>query len=356
MARAKITPSKPRAPKPAAEEQAFLNAILAAPDDDTPRLVFADWLDERGTGDDAARAALIRAQCRAEALPAGSEERHKLEREAKAVLKQHGGGWTKTLMTKWYADGWAFRRGFLDSVEMSATMFTRNAKALFEQYPTVRTARFPDASNELRHVAKCAGLSRLTSLDVSKMCMCGFCSIHLDLKALFASKYAGNLTALNVARNRMGTEGMEQLIASPTLTKLTALDISNNPIGRVGLLELGRAQNLQHLETLNLSRIDLGAAGLNVLGGFKNLPALRHLALSKTKLAVAALAIFLKSPLCAQLVSLDLSKNALGALGAKHLATLPATAKLESLDVRGCGITPHAARALKKRFGDGLKV
>jgi uncharacterized protein (TIGR02996 family) len=30
------------------DEAAFMAAILAAPDDDAPRLVFADWLDERG--------------------------------------------------------------------------------------------------------------------------------------------------------------------------------------------------------------------------------------------------------------------------------------------------------------------
>ncbi len=40
------------------EEQSFLTVIVANPDDDTPRLVFADWLDERGTDDDRARAAL----------------------------------------------------------------------------------------------------------------------------------------------------------------------------------------------------------------------------------------------------------------------------------------------------------
>jgi uncharacterized protein (TIGR02996 family) len=29
-------------------EAAFLQAILDSPDDDTPRLVYADWLDEHG--------------------------------------------------------------------------------------------------------------------------------------------------------------------------------------------------------------------------------------------------------------------------------------------------------------------
>jgi uncharacterized protein (TIGR02996 family) len=39
---------------------AFLRAVCAAPADDTPRLVFADWLDEYGEG---GRAEFVRAQC-----------------------------------------------------------------------------------------------------------------------------------------------------------------------------------------------------------------------------------------------------------------------------------------------------
>ncbi len=46
------------------ERIALLKAILAAPDDDLPRLVFADWLEENGTSDaDAARAEFIRLGC-----------------------------------------------------------------------------------------------------------------------------------------------------------------------------------------------------------------------------------------------------------------------------------------------------
>jgi uncharacterized protein (TIGR02996 family) len=42
------------------EHDAFLQAIIESPDDDTLRLVFADWLEEHG---DAARAELIQLQC-----------------------------------------------------------------------------------------------------------------------------------------------------------------------------------------------------------------------------------------------------------------------------------------------------
>lgn len=47
---------------------ALLSAISAVPDDDLPRLVFADWLEENGTTDaDAARVEFIRLGCKSKA-------------------------------------------------------------------------------------------------------------------------------------------------------------------------------------------------------------------------------------------------------------------------------------------------
>ncbi len=45
----------------ARQQHAFLRAILDSPDEDTPRLVYADWLEEQG---DPQRAEFIRLQCR----------------------------------------------------------------------------------------------------------------------------------------------------------------------------------------------------------------------------------------------------------------------------------------------------
>ena len=44
---------------PMNHDDAFLQAILDAPDDDTPRLVYADWLEEHGQPD---RAEFIRSR------------------------------------------------------------------------------------------------------------------------------------------------------------------------------------------------------------------------------------------------------------------------------------------------------
>jgi uncharacterized protein (TIGR02996 family) len=52
------------------DEAAFLNAILANPEDDAPRLVYADWLDERGDPASEAKAAFLRATASL-ALPGG---------------------------------------------------------------------------------------------------------------------------------------------------------------------------------------------------------------------------------------------------------------------------------------------
>src|SRR5437667_9297562 len=44
------------------DAEAFLQRIRAYPDDDAPRLIFADWLDEQGSVEAADRAEFIRVQ------------------------------------------------------------------------------------------------------------------------------------------------------------------------------------------------------------------------------------------------------------------------------------------------------
>jgi uncharacterized protein (TIGR02996 family) len=57
----------------------FMQDILAAPDEDAPRLVYADWLDDHGPP---ARAELIRVQCALAALARDDPRRGELEKRA----------------------------------------------------------------------------------------------------------------------------------------------------------------------------------------------------------------------------------------------------------------------------------
>ncbi|MDY3553358.1 TIGR02996 domain-containing protein [Gemmata sp. JC717] len=54
-----------------AEDEPFIRALLAAPDDQTARLIYADWLDDRNDP----RAEYLRLSARVAELPLGSDER-----------------------------------------------------------------------------------------------------------------------------------------------------------------------------------------------------------------------------------------------------------------------------------------
>ena len=71
------------------EVGALYRAVLRDPEDRTLRMALADRLDERGAGDDADRAALIRAQCRAAEHAAPGRERGALLDQAARILQLH---------------------------------------------------------------------------------------------------------------------------------------------------------------------------------------------------------------------------------------------------------------------------
>src|SRR5215470_6975433 len=97
------------------EREALLRAVCENPDDDTPRLVFADWLQENG---DEARAEFIRLQIEIANLPDGQKKQEKQTRE-KELLNIHEATWTEPFkefepdrLEGWGEDFCTFRRGF----------------------------------------------------------------------------------------------------------------------------------------------------------------------------------------------------------------------------------------------------
>lgn len=121
---------------------AFLADILEHPDDDTPRLVYADWLEDHG---EPQRAEFIRVQCELVARPGcgcGGSIRHcascRLRRRERELWRQlDGADWTwdrlpnvlQTVVTIEQENivGWpkdaallTFRRGFVEAVTLTA--------------------------------------------------------------------------------------------------------------------------------------------------------------------------------------------------------------------------------------------
>src|SRR4051812_38507679 len=76
------------------DRDALLAAVLAEPDEDTPRLVYADWLDENGQPE---RAAFIRDQIEAMRAEPHSKRANAAAMRAGEILKRQRGAWDRTI-------------------------------------------------------------------------------------------------------------------------------------------------------------------------------------------------------------------------------------------------------------------
>lgn len=90
---------------------AFLAAIYESPEDDAPRLVYADWLEEFGQPE---RADLIRLECRmAKGEPYSSDE----DDRAFDLVEEHSKAWTAHLPQA-ESVTWQFHRGFPEELQI----------------------------------------------------------------------------------------------------------------------------------------------------------------------------------------------------------------------------------------------
>src|SRR5262245_32494521 len=116
-----------------AKEQAFLQAIAESPDDDTPRLVFADWLDDHG---DPARAEFIRVQIELASQPGDDTRRRALQDREEDLLRAHEDEWRARLAPVPHSTWGPFTRGFVERVEIyTQEDFLAHAAALFASAP-----------------------------------------------------------------------------------------------------------------------------------------------------------------------------------------------------------------------------
>src|SRR5438876_11796716 len=125
------------------DADAFLRLILAEPDADGPRLIFADWLDEHG---DPARAEFVRVQCALAHLPDGDKRAPTLKERAKVLLEENLVPWGEPL--RGLAAKWEFHRGFPEIVDIDARTFLAHADELFAAVP-VRHVRLLDVEGHL---------------------------------------------------------------------------------------------------------------------------------------------------------------------------------------------------------------
>jgi uncharacterized protein (TIGR02996 family) len=225
------------------QEEAFLAAVLAEPDNDAVRLVYADWLEERGDP----RAEFIRVQCALAKKGTKDPRRAARERE---LLAAYEGRWTGRLPD--WVRAWRFRRGFIEEVSVDVpTLLTRGGE-LFRLAP-VRSLRLLQAGGFLDGLAAWPHLARLSSLDIS-----GNWVGAAGAEILAGSPYLAGLAVLNLRGTGLDARGVQALAASPHLAGLRVLDLSDNDIGAAGLRAVANSPHLGRLAplTVHYDKID----------------------------------------------------------------------------------------------------
>jgi uncharacterized protein (TIGR02996 family) len=324
------------------DRDALLAAVAARPADDTPRLVFADWLDDTGQPD---RAAFVRAQCAAARARPGSRTRAGHLDEADDRLAAGEVTWLGSLR-----DGlrdWEFRRGFLYRVRMSAADFLRHGEELFRAEPVYRLEVTGNDGWELAdeaavqavvthpafaHVRDCAVVTRFFAVPVATW-----------LRSLAANPRLTRLRRFGPLTRfpglpRPGTGGEGYHLTEPALRAFCA------------------AEHLRGLRSLDLSsEVTSRRAGggrpwvVPAVAAAPFAPRLRQLILQSVGLTPACFAQLAGTDRFAAVRTLDLSGNTPGPAGWGQVFGSPHLGAVRALVVSGHAVptlarSPMAAR------------
>jgi uncharacterized protein (TIGR02996 family) len=353
--------------------EALFLAILENPEDDLPRLAYADWLDEHG---DERRAEFIRVQCRLARLPDNDPDRPALRRREMELIAAHGAGWLEELpaaMRETPLLASPFRRGFPADVTVALKDFCSGGEELFNCAPiesvTVHDLPRRGTGQEKHGRAEMMllraifgstthGAADAASAGAADLAGCPALArvreVHLGYNELTADNLAALLDSphwptgvieLDLGMNRIGAAGAERLASCPKLSRLTRLKLNGNRIAAAGASALARSPLLPALTALDLSGNELGNAGAEGLMRPSFLARLTALNIAFTGIELPALVALLGSPDLAGLRELAVGTAGRDRTGegdelVRLLAQAPFVGALRRLHLRGGPLSP----------------
>jgi uncharacterized protein (TIGR02996 family) len=305
----------------------LLAAIIAEPDEDTPRLAYADFLQEN---DEPGRADFIRVQCEYAQLPNWDARAKELRHQIRVLLAHHADEWYAELGEIEDVKWGAFERGFVNAVRLPSIQVLRKQAAAIRAVSPVEHVTFTSA--EITASGKKGDFPWVRGIRLS---------FRYEFKA----------------------DRFRSFLESGIAEDLRVLDLTNVGVENAGANVIAKAKHITRLEELDLTNCFVGVAGATALAGAKHLSKLRAVRFSSygsgyvedpflNDEGVAALtdpASHLKN-----LTTLELGQNQLSADSINALLTSPSLAKLETVSLRHCAIGEGAfsAESGKARWKD----
>jgi uncharacterized protein (TIGR02996 family) len=235
------------------EQDALLAAIVAQPDEDTPRLVYADWLEEHGAPE---QAKFIRESIAFAKSTEDSEEMIALAERLRETEKECWKGWLEELGVGMAGQA-EFDRGMPDRVGYwNIADFLDESASLFARLP-IRDLSLvcdsgPDWDEET--LAKVAAIPELARLHVLRMSTCYGLKISVEgWRKLIGSPHLRGLQSLSVTDAELTDDHAIALAESVTLAGLVNLDLSGNQITVTGALALMRSSHLKTLTRFSVA-------------------------------------------------------------------------------------------------------
>ncbi len=216
-------------------DDAFLADIIEHPDDDTPRLVYADWLDDHGQP---APAEFIRVQIALANLPWDDARWPALKAREEELLSRHEADWRGSVGAGLVHR--VYRRGFVEGVRIQARTFMACFGDLFRLGP-IRQLSLLEVQPYFASLLQASGHQLVTRAALSLFCSPKLAGLtHLELggnglgdpeaEVIAASPYLAGLLRLGLEDNQIGEAGLHALANAPYLGQLAALDLSGNPL------------------------------------------------------------------------------------------------------------------------------
>ncbi len=334
----------------------FLALIRQNPDEDAPRLLYADWLAGLPDPSAHARAELIRLQCALQRATTGRQDSAARQR-VRELSGRFGDLWRNDLPVHADLSWHDWERGLIEGATISRwELIALEAERFFEA-TCLRRIRFQDhRPAALREFLACQCVKQVQHLELAIG--------HLDLasaSALAGTERLTDLRCLDLHGVRLSQPIFRVLASAGSLAGLKSLILSRTQITPNGSwLALSSSSTLEGLQKLDLSGNLLGDVGVRAFLHFwrrRQQPTqLEELRLASVGLTGQGALELIQGLSSTRLRRLDLRHNPIEDAAGVDLIRLNCSLldRLDSLGLSGNQFRPQTRAGVLARFGNRI--